>query len=71
MWNTSGGPQYGLGIMIGECDQVLYNNVRVSGPNGTWKGRQRKPPISLYLGLDEDLEIISMITKAWKHFQCP
>lgn len=33
MWNTSGGPQCGLGIMTGECDQVLYNNVRVSGPN--------------------------------------
>lgn len=68
--DTSGGPEWGLGIMIEECDHVLYNNMSVSWPNkGTWKGRQRKPPISFYLGLDEDLEIISMITKEWKCFQ--
>lgn len=66
--DTSGGPEWGLGIMIEECDHILYN-MSASGPNkGTWKGRQRKPPIPFYLGLDEDLEIIR-ITKEWKCFQ--
>lgn len=69
LMDTSGGPEWGLGIMIEECDHVLCN-MSASGPNkGTWKGRQRKPLISLNLGLGEDLEIISMIKKEWKCFQ--
>ena len=38
------------------------DNMRVSGPDKrTREGKQRPPPISFYLGSDEDLQIMSMV----------
>lgn len=47
------GPEWGLGIMTGESDQVLFNNMRVSGPNKGWrqggKKNKNKKPTQLIL----------------------
>lgn len=42
------GFEWGLGIMIGEFDQVLYNNMRVSEPSKKdieWKAKKTTPLI--------------------------
>lgn len=62
--------------MTGESDQVLFNNMRVSGPNKGWrqggkKTKTKNPPSLFYLRPDEDLEIISMITRGKKFFNSP